>query len=732
MDPHHPRREADASSLVNDMATPTHDAEDTARTLTHRPRPVAIAGRAVLPGAIKDTIAGTPQESSSTPDDSIIRESWVSFASTAASRDSAAPSIFSVRASTVSASTRYSVRQSSIESPISATSPMYHEYRKSSFPRGPRYVCTFCKEPFETKTEWKLHEFEFHDQREQYECSSCPAVFPRATLLSEHLRDDHSLVSGTARPDAVRHSPIRSVWGCGFCAAVILSRTDYLEHVGEHYDEGKEQSEWQHTRVIEALLHQPKVSLAWMALVNKEERARGAKLRFHWDPNTTGRSSNAREPQLLQDMLEFFATGPKTADEVATVAYSTADIRLEGSVSDLINKLYLRNPEPKSAKSALNPVPASPKSQPAAETELEDMVSPMSPLPPPLELAAVPSRPLPPLSSAPDPESFATGVPPNTFARPGTVPASFRASTPKPHGPSSPAPHSTTQEVATTGPRLPFKATGLRRIESSRSLALSTDKDLPKSLERQVTGSLPPIPSADAPLEPVQRTADVHTRYLGLRGDTSPAGDRMKALSPPRIITTSSVRPHTSSSTLSTHTGDGSQGFADSTSEVMSDDSVSEPDSWLEVDGIPKATKAWKSSFQRQVDQGMERLWARYNHDWDALITQCVGDRNGDSVQFRESSGRVRKGTSSRHAPSKGLRPGGRLHGQDDEDDDDDDEGYLRPSSMSKGGSASAKRFACPFRKHDPHTYNMRDHEVCAIRSWLTISRLKYMHSPTS
>ena len=287
-----------------------------------------------------------------------------------------------------------------------------------------------------------------------------------------------------------------------------------------------------------------------------------------------------------------------------------------------------------------------------------------------------------------------------------------------------------TQEVATRGLPTLFKPTGLRRIESSRTLALPTNNGLAKTLERPVIKFPPQIPSSDAPPNPIRRTAELHSRSLGIQEDSSPAGSKLKALSPLSVNAESSVRPHASSSTLSTHTRDGSQGFGDSTSEVNSDDSVSEPDSWLEVDGIPRATKVWKSAFQRHVDQGMARLWARYNRDLDLLITQCVGDRNGDSAQFRESSGRVRKGASSRHAPSKSLRPSGRLPAQEDEDDDDEAEGYRPPSSMSKRSLESAKRFACPFRKHDPLTYNIYDHEVCAIRSWLTISRLKYVPPP--
>ncbi|KAL2129005.1 hypothetical protein VTI74DRAFT_8359 [Chaetomium olivicolor] len=121
----------------------------------------------------------------------------------------------------------------------------------------------------------------------------------------------------------------------------------------------------------------------------------------------------------------------------------------------------------------------------------------------------------------------------------------------------------------------------------------------------------------------------------------------------------------------------------------------------------------------------MAKLWVRYNHEWDVLIRQCMGGRSGDASRPREASGRVRKVTSSRQPPGNRLSPNGRWVGEEDKQDEEEGEGYRPPSSQSKRSSASPKRFACPFRKHDPFTYNINDHEVCAIRSWSTISRLK-------
>ncbi|KAK4121982.1 hypothetical protein N657DRAFT_657481 [Parathielavia appendiculata] len=703
MDPQHPEHQIMASPPENDMATAVH--------AVGIPRPGVPQGmdpdvppisHASLTGTAKDAVPGSRHEER-VMEDAVVRESWASFASTAASRDSAVPSIFSVRASTASASTRYSVRQSLMESPISGSSPMLQEHRKNSVPQGPRYFCTFCDAAFDSKTEWKLHEFELHDRRERYPCRSCRAMFPRATLLEEHLREDHSLDPALTTGDAVKYAPIRSAWGCGFCATFVSSRNDYLDHVGRHYDEGKDRSDWQHTRVIEGLLHQPKVEASWMALVSREERAKGTKLRIVWTSATTGRTMDLKEPLSLQDMLEFFATGTTTPDEIAEAAYRDAQVRHEGNVSDLISKLYLRNPQPSRRNPTQRSAQPSPELHPASSEALDETVSPISPLPPPLRPLTAPPRPF-------DPSILNTASPGGQSLK---SPASQTVPFIRPRGFVAPTPPHSFQP-------------NLRRVESSRTLKFSKHAEAFLNHDRRGESKSPQThpPGISLDISPISlHPIDSQPSSPPGRGEWS-AASTGKVLP---VATTSpglSVRPHTSSSTLSAHTVDGSQGLGDSTSDRMSDESVSEPESWLEADGIPAATRIWKSTFQQRVDRGMGQLWDRFNLDWDALVRQYVGDRSGGSGQYRDS-GRVRKSTSSRHAPGKGLHPNARLPHQEDERDKDEEERYRPPSSMSKPSSEPVKRFACPFRKHDPHTYNIHTHEVCGIRSWSTISRLK-------
>ncbi|KAK3902506.1 hypothetical protein C8A05DRAFT_44083 [Staphylotrichum tortipilum] len=709
MDPRPPTQGMDGPRSANGSNPTPYNAATPGRIVTQGFAPRAPTARPAPTTMVKDALTETPQAEDGPPEFVTgIRESWMSSASTAASRDSAVPSLFDVRASTISASTRYSARQSSIESPIWATSPINEEHCKDDCPQPSRYWCTFCDATFDDKTEWKLHEFKSHDRGEQGDAAREPVG----------TNNDAGLA--TVPSGSLRYSSLRTAWGCGFCAAGMLARPDYLNHVGKHYDDGKDKSDWQHTHVIEGLLRQPKISPVWMALVSKEESARHSKLRFVWNSETTGRATDAGEPSRLQDLLEFFASGGKTADEVVAAAYRSADARPEGNVSDLIRRHFLRNPEPHLVRPAQDPVQPPPDLRRFAAMELDDVISPLSPLPapipPPGNLTQAPLA-LDPAQVPHALHSFSAREARGRAAKLGMGNASSDKDTP-PQGSVSAAPPSDplSKHHAHDWIQHPLKQANLRRVDSSRSIMLSNQPEIvnrPGPQDASVASQLSfrsATPQPQLQGAPAQTVDDARISSLALK-----------------LEATASIRPHASSSTLSTHTGDGSHGLADSTSETMSDDSVSEPDSWLEVDGLPGGTRAWKNAFQQRVNRSMAQLWARYNRDWDALVVnQRPGGSSQPSSQSQEPFGYVQQGTSSHQAANHGLGlTWGSFVPLEDEDEDDDDDNYLRPPSLPKLSPTIPKRFACPYRKHDPHTYNMQDHEVCTVRSWSTISRLK-------
>lgn len=728
MDSQHPQREPGVPGEVDERSAAPGAVEIGSGVRGPVPGPLLS-----LPGVTKDGIIA-PTQVEAARDDAVVRDSWLSFASTATSRDSVAPSIFSIRASTASASTRYSLRQSSIESPISATSPLYEEHHKDGLSCGCRYYCTFCDESFDSKTEWIRHELEVHDRRERYLCAICSATFVQASLLAGHCEREHDLKPMADMTEAAQYSSRRSAWGCGFCAAFIPSRDSYLEHVGRHYDEGKQKGEWQHTRVIEGLLHQPIVEAAWSALITREEHVRGTKLRFVWDPSTTGRSPDTEGRHSLQDMLEFFATETTKPQEAAERAYKSAQVRLERNVSHLVNQVYLRASENNTTRSALTLVEPTLHSRPASPGAADEVVSPLSPLPPPLQPVIVPpeSSNRPPSTSTATFQALATTRAPPDSARLPKGTAALLRNVPRLTAQVVPVSLKPTETAGPANSLKLAKQIPLRRIDSARNLGVS-DSILPRKrldAQNEMVGSQRSLSLRSSDDPPISFQDSVDAPLTGTPLGSSPTSNNANLLPITKTTTPSSVRTYTSSSTLSTHTREGSQGFDESMGDPVSDDSLSEPDCWLEFDGKSAASRHWKRSFQQAINRGMVQLWIRYNNDWDALVKQCVGERSRDTSQFREASGLSHKGASSRQTSGKGLRPPIRPFRDDDEEDDGDCGGYGPPSSQSKQSPGPNKSFACPFRKHDPNTYNVHDHEVCAIRSWPTISRLKYVLNP--
>ncbi|KAK4143397.1 uncharacterized protein C8A04DRAFT_28820 [Dichotomopilus funicola] len=663
MDPHHPQHGSHISSGTSNR----NMAADNADTST-RVTPGVLRSLTASPGALKEPTSKPTAEETVIRDDP-VRESWLSFASTTASRDSVTPSIFSVRASIASGSTRYSVRQSSLESPLTATSPDHQDYRKNSYPTNPRYACTFCDLAFASKMDWELHEAVNHDQPEHFRCAICPAVFSRAILVTEHIKRDHHAGSDdhTAAP-----APLgvrRSARGCGFCGALLLSCGEYLQHVGGHYDEGLDKSFWQHTRVVEGLLRQPEIAAAWIALVTKEEESRGAKLSFLWQPEAGSWATGVGQPQHLRDLLEVFGTGSMRAEEAAALAFASAHVRVEANVSDLFDRLNLRTPVIRERDTPTRPPPTTPELRPTSSVTTDDLVSPIISLPAPFRPTTAPPsvseqlhlspRPPPPSSSnfsGPD------GAP--TYASARLEPLGFR------------------------GP------TGLRRIGGSRDLSAS----------RQVTSldlGSPRVPTAPSshfsrtPSTAVRKALAPQPRLLETFQEVAPHEDAGQGR-----LAVPLMKPHTSSSTLSTHTREGSHGFGDSNSEPVSDDSFSEPDTWLEPSGPPAVSSPWRDAFEQSVDQAMTRLWGRYNRDWDALVRQCVGERNPDSTQYQGPTNQARKGASSMNNPNKRFRPVSRSLRQDEEEEDDDDGDSNQPSSSLSQIGSDVRKQEHLYRKH--------------------------------
>ncbi|KAK5662209.1 hypothetical protein OQA88_8114 [Cercophora sp. LCS_1] len=675
-------------------------------TVTAEPEGIETPVSAQDPSAVSFPL---PTKSSATPGPGPRDAARISFAST---RYSTTSSIFSVRPiSTAStALTRgSSVRQSSLDSePFSAISPWENERRKDSFDASHRYFCTFCDSAFEFKAAWKEHQLSSHAT--SYPCYPCGICFEGASSLSNHLLNEHGAESATQQSLDPRSLSPAQRWGCGFCATPLFSHADYLDHVSDHIDEGKERVHWQRHSVIKALLQTPTLREAWERVVEQQEAARGSKLRFFWDEHACF---------LLQRPLECFSSDYENAEQLAEKVLRAAEVK----VIENITGQYITD-------GLSSHIPSNPAAQ-SVRVKQPDTSIP--------DIPEQPEDSGPILSSTPR-------VAPSAFPIPSIVGPSARPFGPflshvavRPEGLASPAPRviakitesQLAQHSAAIGPDpaclqpVPFlrdspRQGTLRRVESDWDLSLvrlgqtrvsEPGIHRPRTASARIDNVVPATPEDDHrhPSSSFQTPED--------RSPVSHAPSEEWLIS----HTDYPRGPPSGSSLLSLRTMENSHSIDTSDCET-----ISEPESWLDLSDDPESAR-WVREYYQRVGNVMGHLWVCYNRDWDALITRCVGEQSGSNYpQPGQGSGRDTRGQASLTGPQFSsfplqphLRPGG------DRDDDDDMEDLRPTSSQSKRGSATKKRFACPFRKHAPNVFSVTEHEICALRSWDSVSRMK-------
>jgi hypothetical protein len=186
-----------------------------------------------------------------------------------------------------------------------------------------KYFCTSCNKGFARKYDWKVHEQRYHEQQVQYPCPDCNVVLHAETLFKSHHRDSHGCQdcphAKTIAKD-VEAARRRTSWGCGFCGELLDDWEKRCDHVSSHYDEGMKRDNWDHSKVIIALLKQPDVDEAWRALlIRKHGSLPNPPLAMRWSKDATGRS-HGEHTQQLQDLLEFGACS-RDADQIVQLAY---------------------------------------------------------------------------------------------------------------------------------------------------------------------------------------------------------------------------------------------------------------------------------------------------------------------------------------------------------------------------------------------------------------------------
>ena len=192
------------------------------------------------------------------------------------------------------------------------------------------YWCTSCETRFKRKYDWKRHEEEFHERWKKYPCPEpgCNRSFWGANTFNQHHKSSHGCKTCPHSEKVVKYLRKRKYWACGFCAALHPSRERHVEHVARHFESGKTKADWQHSRVIYGLLHQPLIHEAWKDIMAKQPEFGGRLPSISWNPTNTGRQQGFMENECrgqLQDLLEFFSGSSTEAESIAAMAYESAD-----------------------------------------------------------------------------------------------------------------------------------------------------------------------------------------------------------------------------------------------------------------------------------------------------------------------------------------------------------------------------------------------------------------------
>ncbi len=148
--------------------------------------------------------------------------------------------------------------QTSERNAIPRSLSLRHQVRDSSHKP---YECTWrdCQKSFASKSDWKRHE-EVHCPQWYWACTfgsfseggvsskiiPCTRKFKRDDHLREHLKKDHKCADlskvEVGRQLLIPRNPFNKQ--CGFCGRIARGWLDRIDHIAEHFRNGKSISEW--------------------------------------------------------------------------------------------------------------------------------------------------------------------------------------------------------------------------------------------------------------------------------------------------------------------------------------------------------------------------------------------------------------------------------------------------------------------------------------------------------
>jgi tetratricopeptide (TPR) repeat protein len=129
---------------------------------------------------------------------------------------------------------------------------------------------------------------------------------------------------------------------------------------------------------------------------------------------------------------------------------------------------------------------------------------------------------------------------------------------------------------------------------------------------------------------------------------------------------------------------------------------------------------------KQMVDRLMEEFWVIFSKNWPAGARQCPGAPTQGHSAEPASASKLSTRISS------GETPGG-SHTRGNRGEEDPDEGPAKwPGGNGKQPESPPSEnqvppvFACPYRKHNPRKYCVRDWRSCALSPQKTVARVKY------
>jgi hypothetical protein len=122
------------------------------------------------------------------------------------------------------------------------------------------------------------------------------------------------------------------------------------------------------------------------------------------------------------------------------------------------------------------------------------------------------------------------------------------------------------------------------------------------------------------------------------------------------------------------------------------------------------------------VERLMEEFWVIFNQNWKGIPLQ-----RGSTSPPGSGSGSTTSRSGSPKPTTSSTTKRSRDNGDDEDQDESSGRGVKRFQNAPKAPDISDNPgiFACPFRKHNPKKYSVKEWRICALTGYKSVARLK-------